>query len=223
MLKELESYLCTLDDVDKRMIDNNVAEKGIEKYLSQQLIYLDCSRVINDMRMMQTIGYPYQREISSYLYALETVSGNDFDFDKEWIDKLLERHQANLEYEKENPPIWYGGKKAKEKWLKDYGVDIDGCMRIEDYEHSIKNALDIKQKMQARKGYCACYLSNDIGAYNSCPHLCKYCYANGNKELILKNYKNHDDNSPLLIGHLNPEDKVREAKQESYKKEILLF
>ena len=112
---------------------------------------------------------------------------------------------------------------SKEKWLKDYGVDIDGCMRIEDYEHSIKNALDIKQKMQARRGYCACYLSNDIGAYNSCPHLCKYCYANGNKELILKNYKNHDDNSPLLIGHLNPEDKVREAKQESYKKEILLF
>ena len=119
MLKELESYLCTLDDVDKRMIDTNVAEKGIEKYLSQQLIYLDCSRVINDMRMMQTIGYPYKREISSYIYALETVSGNDFDFDKEWIDKLLERHQANIEYEKENPPIWYGGKKAKEKWLKD--------------------------------------------------------------------------------------------------------
>ena len=119
MLKELESYLCTLDDVDKRMIDNNVAEKGIEKYLSQQLIYLDCSRVINDMRMMQTIGYPYKREISSYIYALETVSGNDFDFDKEWIDKLLERHQANIEYEKSNPPIWYGGKKAKEKWLKD--------------------------------------------------------------------------------------------------------
>ena len=102
-------------------------------------------------------------------------------------------------------------------------MDIDGCMRIEDYEHSIKNALDIKQKMQARRGYCACYLSNDIGAYNSCPHLCQYCYANGNKELILMNYKNHDDNSPLLIGHLSPEDKVREAKQESYKKEMLLI
>ena len=77
--------------------------------------------------------------------------------------------------------------------------------------------------MQARSGYCTCYLSNDIGAYNSCPHLCTYCYANGNKGLILKNYKSHDDNSPLLIGKLNPQDKVREAKQESYKKELLLF
>ena len=120
-LTELRNYITTLDDADHRMIDQRVAEKGIEQYLNQQLIYLDCTRVIQGMRMMQTIGYPYQREISSYIYALETVAGNDFDFDKEWIDKLLERHQANLEYEKENPPIWYGGKKAKDKWDKEHG------------------------------------------------------------------------------------------------------
>lgn len=97
---ELRDYITPLDDSDHRMIEQRVAEKGIEGYLNQQLIYLDCSRIIQGMRMMQTIGYPYQREISSYIYALETVAGNDFDFDKEWIDKLLERHQANLEYEK---------------------------------------------------------------------------------------------------------------------------
>ena len=120
-LVELRDYITTLDDADKQIIDNRVAEKGIEGYLNQQLVYLDCSRIIQGTRMMQTIGYPYQREISSYLYALETVAGNDFDFDKEWINKLLERHQANLEYEKENPPIWYGGKKAKDKWDKEHG------------------------------------------------------------------------------------------------------
>lgn len=120
-LTELSNYITTLDDTDHKMIDQRVAEKGIEGYLTQQLVYLDCSRIIKGMRMMQTIGYPYQREISSYLYALETVAGNDFDFDKEWIDKLLERHQANLEFEKENPPIWYGGKKAKDKWDKEHG------------------------------------------------------------------------------------------------------
>ena len=118
---ELRDYITSLDDSDHKMIDQRVAEKGIKGYLNQQLVYLDCSRVIQGMRMMQTIGYPYQREISSYLYALETVAGNDFDFDKEWINKLLERHQANLEYEKENPPIWYGGKKAKDKWDKEHG------------------------------------------------------------------------------------------------------
>ena len=120
-LTELRDYVTTLDDSDRKMINQKVAEKGIEGYLNQQLIYLDCSRIIQGMRMMQTIGYPYQREISSYIYALETVAGNDFDFDKEWINKLLERHRANLEYEKENPTIWYGGKKAKDKWDKEHG------------------------------------------------------------------------------------------------------
>ena len=112
---------------------------------------------------------------------------------------------------------------SKEKWLSDYGIDVNGCMRIEDYERSIGTRLVIKQKMQARSGYCSCYLSNDIGSYNSCLHLCRYCYANGDEAAIRHNFMNHDDNSPLLIGHLNPEDKVREAKQESYKREILLF
>ncbi|MBQ3306900.1 MAG: hypothetical protein IJG68_01770 [Bacilli bacterium] len=118
-MEELNQYICYLDDSDKKMIDERVAEKGIENYLSQQLIYLDCSRIINGMRMMQTIGYPYQREITSYLYALQTKAGNDFDFDKEWFDKLIKQHHANIEYEKINPPVWYGGKKAKDKWLKD--------------------------------------------------------------------------------------------------------
>ena len=110
---------------------------------------------------------------------------------------------------------------SKEKWLKDYGIDTLGCMRIEDYERSIHNKLSFKSKMQARKGYCACYLSNDIGAYNSCPHLCEYCYANGNKEQVIKNYKNHDCNSPFLIGNSLPNDEIRDAKQESYKTNIL--
>ncbi|MDE6240988.1 MAG: DUF1848 domain-containing protein [Anaeroplasmataceae bacterium] len=106
---------------------------------------------------------------------------------------------------------------SKEKWLRDYGIDVEGCMRIEDYERSINSKLKIKQKMQARKGYCACYLSNDIGTYNSCLHLCTYCYANGNKNTVMNNYKMHDDNSPFLIGHLQPNDKIKEANQESYK------
>lgn len=127
-LVELRDYITTLDDADKQIIDNRVADKGIEQYLNQQLIYLDCSRILQGMRMMQTIGYPYQREISSYLYALETqvnfLTVEDSDVSKfnkqEWIDKLLERHQANLEFEKENPPVWYGGKKAKDKWDKEH-------------------------------------------------------------------------------------------------------
>lgn len=105
---------------------------------------------------------------------------------------------------------------SKEKWLKQYGADVDGCMRLEDYENAGNFILKPTSKMQARKGYCACFLSNDIGAYNSCMHLCKYCYANGNVNQVINNYRNHDDNSPLLIGNLKDTDIVKEAKQESW-------
>ena len=104
-----KKYHTDLDEIDRAMIDKRVGEKGIEEYLNQQLVYLDCSRIIQGMRMMQTIGYPYKREISSYLYSMElnfkTKEESDY-----WIDKLIERHNANIEYEKENPPIWYDGK-----------------------------------------------------------------------------------------------------------------
>ena len=116
----IKKYHTELDGIDKQMIDDKVAKKGIEGYLNQQLIYLDCSRILQGMRMMQTIGYPYKREISSYVYVLENYSSSincpdDYDKnpDEYWIDKLLERHKANLEYEKENPPIWYDGKPKK--------------------------------------------------------------------------------------------------------------
>ena len=147
-ITELRDYITSLDDSDRKMIDQRVAEKGVEEYLNQQLVYLDCSRIIQGMRMMQTIGYPYQREISSYLYALETVAGNDFDFDKKWINKLLERHQANLEYEKENPPIWYGGKKAKDKWDKEHGKHPRRKKSIEGTIPGMGKEISNKEKLK---------------------------------------------------------------------------
>ena len=111
----VKKYHTDLDDADRAMIDRRVEEKGIEEYLNQQLVYLDCSRVLDGMRMMQTIGYPYKREISSYTYAVckYVNEHEDTEFLETWKNKLIERHQANLEYEKENPPIWYDGKPKK--------------------------------------------------------------------------------------------------------------
>lgn len=48
-----------------------------------------------------------------------------------------------------------------------------------------------------RKG-CGCYESVDIGMYDTCPHLCRYCYANTHEKLVLRNYRSHDPRFPLL-------------------------
>ena len=107
-----KKYHTDLDDGDRAMIDRQVEEKVIEEYLNQQLVYLDCSRTLQGMRMMQTIGYPYKREIMSFLYAVSGLA-EDPSYEQTWINKLIERHNANIEYEKENPPIWYDGKPKK--------------------------------------------------------------------------------------------------------------
>ena len=39
--------------------------------------------------------------------------------------------------------------------------------------------------------FCGCIVSKDIGEYNTCPHLCEYCYANTSKEAAVLNRKRH--------------------------------
>jgi DNA repair photolyase len=47
-------------------------------------------------------------------------------------------------------------------------------------------------KDKGQRAACRCIYSKDIGQYNTCPHLCKYCYANVSRESTLKNFRKHD-------------------------------
>jgi DNA repair photolyase len=40
----------------------------------------------------------------------------------------------------------------------------------------------LKDKGQ-RRG-CGCIVSKDIGTYDTCPHLCRYCYANSSEKAV---------------------------------------
>ena len=104
-----------------------------------------------------------------------------------------------------------------------YGADCRGCMTPEVYERALHVRLKIPKKKNARKE-CACFLSGDIGQYDTCGHLCRYCYANASAENVRKNRAQHDPHSPLLVGHIRPEDVVHEAVQKSWKDgQISLF
>ena len=101
------------------------------------------------------------------------------------------------------------------QFLAEYGADCRGCMTIETYEKAIGQKLIVPNKKPARKE-CACYLSGDIGAYDSCGHLCRYCYANNDIEAVKRNMKLNDPDSPFLIGNYKEGDVIHDVKMESY-------
>lgn len=107
-----------------------------------------------------------------------------------------------------------------EEW-EQYGADCRGCLLKEDYEKVIGKKLRIPSSMKGARQGCNCILSGDIGAYSSCPHLCRYCYANSDKDQVLDNFKKHDPESSFLIGGPRPDDVLRIAKQVSWIEDVI--
>ena len=99
--------------------------------------------------------------------------------------------------------------------LAKFGADCSGCMTITDYERAIGQRLNAPKKKGAREE-CACYLSCDIGAYNTCKHLCRYCYANAEPEVVMAQSSLHDPTSPFLIGNYQPDDIINDVLQKSW-------
>ena len=101
--------------------------------------------------------------------------------------------------------------------LEPYGADCSGCMTVSTFETAIGGYLNVPKKAgNQRNGECACILGGDIGAYDTCGHLCRYCYANTDPSLVKENMRKHDPSSPFLIGGPMPDDKIHDAEQRSW-------
>ena len=175
--------------------------------------------------------YPAERHIRAFEYMAQTLSGYTHTAVISFVD-LYEKTKRNFpevrpvtaeqrlllgkafveiagQYGMTVRPCGEGDE------LAPFGADCSGCMTVAMYEQALGRRLKVPKTAPARKE-CACYLGGDIGAYNTCGHLCRYCYANYDAATVRKNLAAHDPESPLLIGRLEPGDQVHEAKQESW-------
>lgn len=90
------------------------------------------------------------------------------------------------------------------------GVEVTGC--LDENALHLMNIWPKEQKKSAAKCGCLCYPNTSVGEYNTCLHKCKYCYATSDFDRCDKNFKMHDDNSPLLIGWPEINDYIIEMK-----------
>ena len=51
--------------------------------------------------------------------------------------------------------------------------------------------VSVHKKDPGQRQFCGCMAAKDIGEYNTCPHLCEYCYANASKQIAKMNYEKH--------------------------------
>ena len=89
--------------------------------------------------------------------------------------------------------------------LEEYGFNVGECI-------SKKMAYNLtgKKYKSWKARNCNCAEMVDIGVYNTCKHMCKYCYANYDENNVYKNVKRHNPNSSLLIGELESDDIIKE-------------
>lgn len=108
------------------------------------------------------------------------------------------------------------------------GIQHTHCIDAEIIKNIVKTATGCdmnldnqKNKDKNQRPECGCVASIDMGAYNTCMHGCKYCYANWNLSAVKKNFAQCDKNSPLLYGNISPSEMTIERKEKDIKSQII--
>ena len=92
---------------------------------------------------------------------------------------------------------------AEEIDLRPFGIRPGKCVD----DALIGEALGVEvagTKDPAQRKACGCVLSRDIGMYESCLFGCRYCYATGSFDRARAHYRQHDADSPSLLGWHEP-------------------
>ncbi len=95
--------------------------------------------------------------------------------------------------------------------LAAYGIEHGRCIDAGRIQGLTGQPLRLR-KVKAAREYCGCAPAVDIGAYNTCPHLCRYCYANTNPGQVAAQVARYDPQAPLLCGTAKSDAAVAETK-----------
>ncbi len=91
---------------------------------------------------------------------------------------------------------------AEEIDLTEYGITpgacIDGALLRRLFgSDAVPEDLP---KDKGQRSLCRCVASKDIGRYDTCPHLCAYCYANSSPQAVARSREQMGAGFPAVLG-----------------------
>lgn len=94
---------------------------------------------------------------------------------------------------------------AEEICLEEWGIKPGKCIDDGLISRITGQRISLPKDKHQRR-FCRCVVSRDIGAYDTCLHGCRYCYANASPRAAVGSFKNHDPQSPFIIGRRNGQE-----------------
>lgn len=162
---------------------------------------------------------PFEWHLSNFQRIAEQVSGATDEVVVSFA-QIYQKTQRNLEQAaREHGFTWEDPADEVKRELagqlaeiaREYGIQLSMCAQSQYLVEGVAEARCVDPfrlsevagymieapKKPHRKG-CGCYQSKDIGAYNTCPHGCVYCYAVAGCTAARERLKGHDPEAERL-------------------------
>ncbi len=125
-----------------------------------------------------------------------SVSNREKDLLAQSLKEIADRHDIELTY--------CCPKYDLSKW----GIEARGCI---DGRQMSRIGVPYEEMSNPLRDGCRCVKNIDIGAYDTCPHDCLYCYANKAKGEARAG-RTYDPESEILYGGIGEKDQIVELK-----------